>query len=369
MDESLFKKGVLLADYKIGPGVFGNLDLILPYQTYVSVPYQEPDTQQSPYRLRFLRGKYFLTTLSEPIQVELIPHPTFTQDLVKEGVKIGDVSSCHGSYVSLHLGAHRYLQSHLSTPSEPYRKELVLTVDEVIALIQRIKKDQPVDVVTLSAWDVTTDDGGILQIEPYIRAIKAAFNLLLFVEVHPPKSKSLIDVTYAMGADSVCYHLGNLCSHGQGDEPLADDSRMDEDLALLRYAVDVFPLGSVLSHITMGNRPLNDVAKDIETLSSIRVLPLLTAVTREVMLEKNLSLNDMGRLFGLVYEEAKRNKVPLNYFSRLAPFIAPMEGRFFSGDTPRLKLAMLNLYHSRLFGGSISAGLSNLRRKLRVREK
>ncbi|EKD41322.1 MAG: hypothetical protein ACD_73C00768G0001, partial [uncultured bacterium] len=169
-------------------------------------------------------------------------------------------------------------------------------------------------------------------------------------------------------ADSVCYHLGNLCSHGE-DEVLADQSRMEEDLSLLRYAVDVFPSGSVLSHITMGNRPFEEVKRDIDALSCIRVLPLLTAVSRDQLLEKKVSVAQMAEMFGFVYEEAKRNKIPLNYFARLAPFMAPIEGHFFSGDIPRFKLAMLNFYQSRVFGSSISAGLSNIRRKLRVIEK
>jgi len=256
------------------------------------------------------------------------------------------------------------LQYHLHA-SDPFDHEKrVLTVDEVIAMLERIRKDGPLDVVSLSSWYTKGEDGGILQIEPYIRAIKSSFNVLLLVEIHLPETAEWIDKTYAMGADSVCYHLGDLCSHG----PFDNRRQVKDELKLLKHAVAIFPQGTILSHITMGNRPFEDVIEDIDKLAEIKVLPLLTPESREIVIKQNLTTEQLAPLFGYVYNRAKRQSVTMNWFKRLAPFLTPIEGSYFSGDTPRLKLALLNFYQSRLFGGSISAGLSNLRRRLRVKE-
>lgn len=338
-DESFFKKGILLEEYRLSPDVLGPLELILPFDTPVSVPYQEAATESSPYRLRLLRGKYYLTTYSDPIPVKVIPHPRFYGDLVREGVRIHEVASCHGRFVSLHLCGHRYLQPYLGG-LEPFNRNLALSVDEVVALLERVKRDHPIEVVALSSWDAGSDDGGILRIEPYIRAIKSAFNVLLFVEVHPPKSASLIDVTQAMGADSVCYHLGRF------DPTLPDQSRMEENLSVLRHAVNVFPAGSVLAHLTLGDQPLETVYKDIEMLSSLRVLPVMTGQKRADFLGRGITVPALAGLFGFIYAEAKKNRIPLHYFAKLSPFVAPIEGRFFSEDTPRLQLIVHHIYRS-----------------------
>ncbi len=365
VDDSVIKSGLVLPDYSLSPQVLGNLDLVLPQETYVSVPYQEENVQGSPYKIRHLKGKYYLSTPSDPLEVRIISHPSFYSDPVKEGVTIGDVAQCHGNYVSLALGGHRYLQPGLT--SKAFDPKLVLSVDEVVGVLDRIRSAQRLDVVTFSAWQVDGEDGGISQIEPYIRAIKKAFNVLLFVEVHLPQTHAWIDATYAMGADSVCYHLGNLCSHGP-KAPENSHRDMQVELGLLQHAVSIYPPGSVLSHITMGDRPLGDVTEDIDSLCAIRVLPILTFLSRESVISQNLTTDQLAPLFGYVYESAKKNRITMNWFSKLAPFIAPMEGRFFSGDSPRLKLALMHFYQSRLFGGSISVGLSNLRRKLRVKD-
>lgn len=366
VDSSLFAKEKILKKYLLSPHIFGNLDLVLPEDTHVSVPYQENFSQQSPYRLRNLRGKYFLTTPSGSKGVKLIPHPRFYSYKINDHLSLGDIIACHGGYISLALGGHRYLQSHLDEgdPKEESKKREI-TVDELIGLLERIRKDQKIDILTLSAWDASGEDGGIAQIEPYIRAIKRSFNLLLSVEIHLPRKHLWIDRTYAMGADSVCYHLGNLCSHGA--EETKESLRVSQELDFLKHATDIFPPGTIMSHLTMGNRPFEEVVEDIDKLTKIGVLPILTASSREAILAGGYTTAQLAPLFGYVYNSAKKNNITMNWFGKLAPFIAPIEGRFFSGDTPRFKLALLNFYQSRIFGGSISAGLSNLRRKLRVR--
>ncbi len=367
VDESLYQKHNLLANYRLGPKCFGNLDIILPGETYVSVPYQEDFAKESPYKLRYLHGKFFLTGPDESIRVQWVTQPNYYSQRINEQASIGDVVSVHGGYVSLAIGGHRYLQQTLfASDGSSTRPELVISVDETIAVLERVRKDRPIDVVSLSCWAPSESDGGISQIEPYIRAIKNSFNVLVFIEVHLPKSTALINSTYAIGADSVCYHIGNLCSHGVGAG--SKPSHQETDVALLKHAVEVFPPGSILAHITVGENPFTDTMEDIARLTQIKVLPILTVETLEMAQKLGFDAQMLAPLFASLYDSAKRHRVKMNWFSRLAPFVAPIEGRYFVGDIPRFKLALMNFYQSRFMGGSISASLSNMRRKLRVRE-
>lgn len=119
----------------------------------------------------------------------------------------------------------------------------------------------------------------------------------------------------------------------------------------------------------MGSHAFDEVIDDIDKLTKIKVLPILTLESQEVVKKMGLTTEQLAPMFGYVYNATKRNKIKMNWFSKMAPFIAPIEGHFFSGDSPKLKLALLNfLSIETFFGGSISAGLSNLRRRLRVRE-
>lgn len=365
LDESFVRRHGVLADFRLGPNTFGNLEIILPDGICVSVPYQEEFVRESPYKIRDVKRRLFLTTPEGGLPVKWISQPDYYGQPVNAKARIGEVACVHGNYVALSLGGHRYLEPTLTAADgTSSRPELVISVDEAVAVLERIRKDRPIDVVSLSCWEPGSD-GGIKQVEAYVRAIKKFFNVLVFVEVHLPDRSATIDETYAMGADSVCYHIGNLCSHG-GDRASAEREKKAE-MRLLRHAVSVFPAGTILAHVTIGENSVEESREDIDALCGAGVLPILTVESLEVAHCKGLSAAEIAPLFGEIYDRAKQNGIKMNWFSKLSPFVTPMEGRFFTGDIPRLKLALMNFYQSRILGGSISSGLSNLRRKLRVK--
>lgn len=365
LDESFVRRHGVLADFLLGPNTFGNLEIELPDGICVSVPYQEDFVRESPYKIRDVKRRLFLTSPEHSVPVKWIAQPDYYDQCVNANARIGEIACVHGNYVSLALGGHRYLQPTLvAADGGSSRPELVISVDETVAVLERIRKHRPIDVVSLSCWEPDRD-GGIRQVEAYVRAIKKFFSVLVFVEVHLPAQSSAIDETYAMGADSVCYHIGNLCSHG-GDRASAEREK-DAEMRLLRHAVSVFPAGTILAHVTIGENSVAESREDIDALCEAGVLPILTVENLDVAHRKGISATEIAPLFGEIYDRAKKNGIKMNWFSRLSPFVTPMEGRFFTGDIPRFKLALMNFYQSRILGGSISAGLSNLRRKLRVK--
>lgn len=367
LDESFVRAHGVLDDFRLGPNVFGNLEIVLPDGICASVPYQESFVAESPYKIRDVKKRLFLTSPEGGVPVKWVPQPDYYGQPVNANVRLGEVACAHGGYVSIALGGHRYLKPTLfGTDGKPFRPELVISVDETVAVLERIRKERALDVVSLSCWD-PREDGGISQVEPYVRAIKKFFNVLVFVEVHLPQNASVIDETYAMGADSVCYHIGNLCSHGGATAAPERPKEKDAEMRLLRHAVSVFPAGSILAHVTIGENSVAESREDIDSLCGEGVLPILTFENLEIAHRRGLTAAEVAPLFGEIYDKANKNRIKMNWFSRLSPFVTPMEGRFFTGDIPRLKLAIMNFYQSRILGGSVSAGLSNLRRKLRVR--
>jgi len=367
LDEGILHKNEVLTDYRLGPQHDGNLDLILPGEIYISAPYQQEFVQKSPYKLRHIKKRYYLSSHNGSMPIKLIQQPSYYNEPVNDRVRFREVVSVHGSYVSLAIGGHRYLQTTLvDETGSGDRPDMVISVDETLAILEKIKQERNIDVVSLSSWDPSEKDGGIFQIEPYIRAIKKNFNVLLLAEVHLPESKDIIDVTYAMGADSVCYHIGNLCSHGHTIKET--ERERDFEIRLLRHAVSDFPPGSILAHITIGTNSFEESTVDIESLCRIKVLPILTLESLEVAHQLKFTAEQLAKLYAFVYDQANENGIKMNWFSRLAPFMSPIEGYFFVGRVPRLKLAFMNFYHSRILGGNITANLSNLRRKLRVKE-
>lgn len=370
LNETFRQEQGVLVDYLLGPNVFGNGDLILPGGVYVSVPYQEPFVSESPYGIQYIKNKICLTTSEGYLPIRWIPQLRCYDEPVRARVKLSQVACVHGDYVSLAIGGHRYLQpTLLDEDASSYRPELVVSVDETLNLIDLIRKERPIGVISLSAWDPQTEDGGIFQIEPYIRAIKRNYNVLLFVEVQLPKKTNVIDATYAMGADSVCYHIGNLCSHGKSQA----DPQLDKNFVvrMLEHAVSDYPQGSILAHVTIGpigERSNEHSKNDIAALCRLKVLPILTIENLHEAHEMCVTAAQLAELHAFTYRRARENKIKMNWFFKLSPFVAPMEGRFFVGDIPRFKLALMNFYQSRILGSSVSAGLSNLRRKLRVKE-
>lgn len=374
VDPVFYEKGLVQANYFIGEGTFGNLNFILPYKTYVSCPYQEAFCQDSDYKLTLKGNQAYLVWGKNQTVITLLKTANFDCEKKVGAFKIGDLAISYGSYISLKLGGHRYMASHLeSTDSNQKNSQSKSTnpipdVKTIIEALRTIGKTQKIDVVSLSCWDGTQEDGGISQIAEYIKAIKKYFHVLLLIEVHLPKNKNCIDYTYALGADSVCYHLGDLCVHGNFDQR-PDKRDPHEELSFLDYAVKTYPKGSVLSHITINEREFTDVVEDIGRLSKTKVLPVLTFENLAKIQSLGYQTEQLAPLFGYVYHAAKQNKIPISWLTQLAPFLTPFEGHFFAGEIPRFKLALIRFYRSRLFGGSISANLSNLRRKIRVRKK
>lgn len=369
VSKEVFDKGLLLTKYKVGPHEFGKADLEITPGLLAAVSYQEAAAQQSPYELIFENQQLYLQQGLNRRPIKIIPPPgCYTQTLHHRDVPLGELVSCHGHYAALALGGHRYLLPSLFRPDEvELAKAHELTVDETLWVIKTLKKETPIDIVTFSAWETDGEDGGIEQIEPYIRGIKKTYNLLTVVEVHLPHTTEWIEKSYAMGADAICYHLGDICRQvPSGTVNTHRDGEKEKQL--LQHAVGIFPTGTVQAHVTIGPHPTEEILQELDALIDLGVLPIITVDDHDQALKNSLDSRKLAMIFDHVYQRSVSRGIAHNWLQGLSPFFMPLEGRFFGHESSKMKMAISRIYQMRFFGSRLSSFISNLRRSLRVKK-
>lgn len=368
VDPWYFETGLLRSQFTLGAATPGAIDLQLSRKLSVTALYQDSLSQTSPYLLKRNGKKDELVFQNHLIPIRLRRHPDFYDQKLTSQMNLRDVATVHGSYVSLALGGHRYLQN--SILSAEGSSLPLISVEQTITLLRRIQREQVIHVVSLSSWDDAQGDGGLSQVRPYIEAIKKHFRVLVYVELQLPQKEEVIDHSYAIGADSVCYHIGNLCSHHA--DHVADHAPRDfeRERQLLSHAVSGFPQGRVLAHITvgaLGNRSNDSSKKEIDAFCALGVLPVLTFEDSVHANQRGLTAQQAAEIFLYTYECAKTHRIKMGWFSELAPFFSPAEARLLKGNDSKIKQAVDQLV-SPFVGGALNSSMANMRRKLRVKK-
>ena len=248
-----------------------------------------------------------------------------------------------------------------------------LSVREVVEIVNEAFEEGIAEFVQISLGYLDGEGHGIASLEPYITAIKKNFDTLLAVEAHPPDKDAWIDRTYAMGVDSIAYHLdiynperfANICPGKT--RHIGRDRYLDA----LQYAASIFPSGTVTSNLIVGLEPLESTTEGIDHLTKMEVVPLLPIFKpldgSEYRGHKIPDTEDIAPLFAHLYNAVKVNKINMNWSKHVSIFITPIEGRYFTGDQAKLEVTLYNLYKSKI-GGLATREIAKLRRKLKVRE-
>ena len=393
----LMKNGLVLSSeaaaaverlgYRVeGQGPFGgahDLDVVLPAETWVSVPLATAD--QSPYTLvpdgeRFaLRAK----GVDQATSVRLSPRSEVFDHVTSTGAKFGTFGTVHNSYLALSptsrctflgtsaqctfCGVHALASARLELP-----------VDDVLEAIRVARRTHPVTMVYLSVGHLGGDDGGVAYLEPYVKAIKKHFDILVAIDSLPPAENRWIDHTYAMGVDAVSYNLEifdpelfkRVCP---GPAQAVGRERF---LEALSYATSVFPSGGVTTHLIVGLEPLASTQDGITTLTELGVLPVLPMYRpfkgRDMRSALDIeapkpSLEKLAELYGHLHNEVRRAGLSLNLVRDISIVTTPLDARFFAGQSGGLSQLMHRLLRTRV-ARKTSTYLSDLRRSLRVRE-
>ena len=371
-----------------GNGPFGgmdDIDLVLGHETWVSVPLVK-DAEATPYRVRLGDDGFVLGTVGSPqltTPARLAPRSHVFEHRTAQGIPFGRFGTVHGPYLALSpTNRCTFLPTadrcrFCGVTAHPDEQE-GLAVDDVLEAIRIARAEQPVAMVYLSIGHLGTDDGGVAFLEPYVRAIKKHFDILVAVDALPPKKNGWIDRTYGMGVDAVSYNLEifdpdlfeTICP---GPARIIGRERF---LEALEYATTVFPSGGVTCHLIVGLEPLESTHAGIELLTEMGVLPVLPVYRpfkgRDMRTVMGISrydptLSELVDVYSHLYAEVKRHKLSLNLVRDISIVTTPLDARFFAGSAGRFE----SLFH-RVLGTRVarrtSAYLSDLRRNLRVRE-
>ncbi|MBI5328418.1 MAG: radical SAM protein [Deltaproteobacteria bacterium] len=355
------------------------LDIILPHNTWVTVPYADDFVNDSPYELIESEGKFFVREGAESVNVSVVPTPKFYRLKTTTGISLSKIGIVHGGHVAITPATQcdffnkeiecRYCAGN---PDIKKGKASVYTVEDVLETVEAAYKEGKAEIVYLSIGFSETADGGIEFLKPYIKAIKKHFNTLIAVEALPPKENKWIDETYAIGADSVLYNLEifdpklfeDICP---GRAAIIGRKR---HLDALEYAATVFPSGTVASHLIVGLEPIESTVTGIDFLTNMGVIPILPVYRPSPRAKlphyKMPSTEVIAPVYGYLYRAVTTNKINTSWVRDISVVTTPLEGRFFVDDNARMQTFAQNFYKSRL-GLKAAWSLATLRRKLRVK--
>jgi hypothetical protein len=250
-------------------------------------------------------------------------------------------------------------------------------VEDVVEAIRAAREERPIHMVYLSVGYIDGPDSGVHALEPYVRAIKNAFNLLVAVDALPPSDDSWIDRTYAMGVDSVSYNL-EIYGEGPFKKICPGPARKlgrERFLSALSYATTVFNPGAVVCHLIVGLEPVVNTLAGIDDLVSRNVVPVLPVYRpfKGIDLRQNdeqavtpLNTEDLSQVYAHLYNRLREHNIPMGWVRDISVVTTPMEGRYFVGGETRLVG-----FIQRMFSDphrKPSPRWVDIRRSLRVRE-
>jgi len=376
----LMLRGVRIDDPEAETFVGGaaDIDVVLPGKTPANIPCSGDFTRETPYSIRRRDGGFVITDGKGEVPVRLVEPPAFYGKKTTTGVELGEIASVHGSYTVITPSPRcdffdrsmecRYCAGNYDVRGASGR---VYTVDEVLETVEAVLDERAGGIIYLSVGFSESDDGGIVFLRPYVRAVKKHFNCLVAVEALPPRRNRWIDETYAAGADSVLYNveifdpgLFELLCPGR-----AGSIGRERFFDALGYAASIFPGGTVASHLIVGLEPPGSTLKGIDALTDMGVVPILPiyrpAKGRALRIDP-LTTEIIVPVYKHLYATVKKKKINMNWVRDISMATTPTEIRGLVDGDGGGSIAE-SFYKSRL-GKKTAWGLSSIRRKLRVKK-
>ena len=252
-----------------------------------------------------------------------------------------------------------------------------MPVEDIVEVVRVARSEHRLDMVVLSVGHLGTDDGGVTFLEPYLRALKKHFDILVGVDALPPSDNVWIDHTYGMGADAVSYNL-ELFDPKRFEAVCPGVHReigRDRFLEALEYAASVFPSGATSCHLMVGLEPIEATRDGIDRLTGIGVLPVLPVYRpfkgKDLRFDESTAafaprLEELGGLYAHLYRAVRDRRINVNVIRDVALATTPLDARFFAEDDSFFASLLHRVQGTRI-ARRASAVLSDLRRSLRVR--
>jgi len=320
----------------------------------------------------------------EPLSIDFRPPSAFYTRKTQSGVPFSKFATIRGAYLALSPTSTCAFVGNGDQCGfcslQEYASSTQPTVEDVLDAVGVALETDGIEVVYLSTGFADRPDGGVADLEPYIRGIKHRYNVLIAVDALPPKENSWIDKSYAMGVDAISYNLEIFDPIGfekicPGPARHIGRKRFFE---ALEYAVGVFPAGAVICHLMVGMESLESTRAGIDALTERGITPVLPlfrpfrgvdmrlkeAETSKV--RQRLELRPLAELYGHLYRRVRAQKIPMNWARHVSVATTPLEARFFTDEGARLQVLLDRIARTRV-GRRTRAKMADLRRSLRVR--
>jgi len=246
----------------------------------------------------------------------------------------------------------------------------VPTPADAMEVVRTARRERAIDVVLLNSAAFDLEDGGLSFLAPYVAAIRRHVDVLIAVQMHPPRDARFVRQTYALGVDALSYNL-ELWDPDASNRHCSGRARFigrDRYLEMLAHATEIFPRGTVWSELVSGMEAPEATIEGIDALARRGVVPVVS-VARAA---------HGGPAAGLVSREALAVVLPhlaavvetvsldAGWIRDLSLAITPLEARDVLGERRNMRLAWQGwLTHTRL-GSTVRRGLAGVRRRLRV---
>ncbi|MBK9387150.1 MAG: radical SAM protein [Planctomycetes bacterium] len=195
-------------------GLGSGLEAILPGDIWTNIPVQEEFAQSSPYEVRRDERGYALWIEKERIApIQLAPRPTWYEQKTTSGKAMTRVGTLQGTYLGIYPSkVCEYWIEDTRTNCKFCSIGLNLGVDdadeksvqEVLEVVLAARRHSGITYVDFNAGHYEGDT--YLDIlEPYIRAVKQATNLLIGVQTPPHHDLARYDALKEMGVNRVSF--------------------------------------------------------------------------------------------------------------------------------------------------------------------
>lgn len=272
-------------------GLGSGLELILPGGLWTNVPVVESFAAASPYTIARANGRYLLTYRGELIDaVTLSPRPGWYEQRTTAGTVMSRVGTLQGTY----LGVYPARVCDFWT-EQPDRVNcgfcsvgLNLGVDEateksVADVLDVVAAARAESSITYVDFNTGHYDGDTYLdiLEPYVRAVKSRFGLLVGVQTPPHHDLSRYDALRAMGVNRVsfCFEVWDRQRFVEVCPGKARTYGLDRYLDAIRYCASLASRGPKTEpwvtngEIIAGLEPPDSSIAAINWMTSVGAIP------------------------------------------------------------------------------------------------
>lgn len=348
------------------------LDLVLPGGVAVSAPIRV----WSPLRLVHRRRRPLLVARGEvaggqaaggeeTMEIEVLPQPALCRGRARSGLAFASFAILRGEVLALRpLPPVAALDLRDRWPGGA--RGVRAGIDDVVEAVEAALGEGAPPFIRIEAGFLDPEDAGWTEIEPYVRAIRHHFDVLIHLRWAPPRSNEWIEAAYAAGVDAVSFPL-EIADPVAFERAAPGKARLighDRYLSAAAFAARVFPAGAVSAPLLVGLEPSASTADGIETLVGEGVVPLLVPLPWAAAAPWE-TIEDYAPLLHRLFEAARAAGIPFLWTPSQGDLIAPIEGRFRARRAAPLAVAVSRWARSGA-GAPVQRTLARIRRRLKV---